>query len=540
MKFRKARNLSLVTNSLCYAGDLGERFLRGRPIFALAVVWITTAGHTMNFREMDAARGWVPAQGYGLHSALLFSIALGFMLARCLPEKISALQLTRIGLFALALGSFFNGCFMLAPYPILVAGRICAGLGSGFILQMAPSLLPANYSRISGLLGIFLPATAPGIVGGVTFLYGWSNWEGGFLFEGCLTILAFILFIPTLEGEFFQKTNTFNKRKTLAVLAMAVALGFLWHVLHRGQLDGWWESTSILRSATISLFMFAMAFLLYGIGEVNELACNLFPRLLLIFYAGFVQYFNVSDMGVYGGLLINFSSWERAWLVWSLSFGAATALFTAQFLHRIRGLHIAGLFTIALGMLLAHERTLGWNFWNPLNQIEFNWFAAPQHWELALARFCMGLGVGWVLYSMQQVHDVPVEKERAIRAEITVFQFLGGALSIGFLVNYLLVGHQAQYSYTSERGSIQQANVDDYREILKNELSKTGFSSPSHGSSSLMFKAMNYEADNLVFAHIYGTFFWSAILLAFICIAFQMLSFGKHLNPGKPAQDCNR
>ncbi|MFZ9862521.1 MAG: hypothetical protein ACO3GX_15735, partial [Gemmataceae bacterium] len=93
-----------MTNSLCYAGDLGERFLRGRPIFALAVVWITTAGHTMNFREMDAARGWVPAQGYGLHSALLFSIALGFMLARCLPEKISALQLTRIGLFALALG----------------------------------------------------------------------------------------------------------------------------------------------------------------------------------------------------------------------------------------------------------------------------------------------------------------------------------------------------------------------------------------------------------------------------------------------------
>lgn len=540
MTSRKAKNLSLVTNSLCYAGDLGERFLRGRPIFALAVVWITTAGHTMNFREMDAARGWIPAQGYGLHSALLFSIALGFMLAGCLPNKISALQVTRIGLFALAIGSFFNGCFLLAPYPILIIGRICAGLGSGFILRMAPSLLPSSYSRISGLLGIFLPATAPGIVGGVTFLYGWSNWEGGFLFEGFLTILALFLFIPTFEGETIPGKNNFNKRKALAILALAVGFGFFWHVLHRGQLDGWWESTKILRSATIAFFMFSVAFLLYGTQQVNELASNLFPRLLLIFYAGFVQYFNVSDMGVYGGLLINFSSWERAWLVWSLSFGAATALFTAQFFHRYRWLHIAGLFMVALGMFLAHERTLGWNFWNPLNQIEFNWFAAPQHWELAIARFCMGLGVGWVLYSMQQVHDVPVEKERGIRAEITIFQFLGGALSIGFLVNYLLIGHQAQYSYTSERGSIQQANVDDYREILKNELSKTGFSSPSHGSSSLMFKSMNYEADNLVFAHIYGTFFWSAILLGIICIASQMFSFWKQPNPRKPAKDCNQ
>ena len=36
------------------------------------------------------------------------------------------------------------------------------------------------------------------------------------------------------------------------------------------------------------------------------------PRLGLIVYGGFVQYFNSLDMGVYGGLLVNFSPWMRS------------------------------------------------------------------------------------------------------------------------------------------------------------------------------------------------------------------------------------
>jgi hypothetical protein len=35
-----------------------------RPAFALAAAWLTTAGHTASFREMDAARGWVTAEVY--------------------------------------------------------------------------------------------------------------------------------------------------------------------------------------------------------------------------------------------------------------------------------------------------------------------------------------------------------------------------------------------------------------------------------------------------------------------------------------------
>ncbi len=51
-------------------------------------------------------------------------------------------------------------------------------------------------------------------------------------------------------------------------------------------------------------------------------------------------------------------------------------------------------------MALSHRTTLNWPFWQVLNTVEFNWFAAPQHWQLALPRFLMGFGSGMVLLSM--------------------------------------------------------------------------------------------------------------------------------------------
>lgn len=50
--------------------------LAGRPLLPLGVVWLTTAGHTMNFREMGIGKGWVAADVYSLHSIYLVSIAL--------------------------------------------------------------------------------------------------------------------------------------------------------------------------------------------------------------------------------------------------------------------------------------------------------------------------------------------------------------------------------------------------------------------------------------------------------------------------------
>jgi hypothetical protein len=270
---------------------------------------------------------------------------------------------------------------------------------------------------------------------------------------------------------------------------------------------------------------FSLGFFLFfaSTGQIVLAFKNLWPRLTLVFYAGLVQYFNVSDMGVYGGVIINFNVLQRPWLVWSISFGGAAALATGQFLHSFRSLPIFGLLILSLGMHLAHERTMGWNYWDPLNQVEFNWFAAPQHWQLAIPRFLMGFGVGWILLGMQNATSGSDELEKQSKQQLVLFQFLGGAISIGILVNYLLIGHQYQYSFTADRGFIQQSIVEEYRGILESELKTQGFIDPSRGSHSMMYKSVNYEANNLIFAHIYKMFSLTSLALALLFISINMV-----------------
>ena len=47
-----------------------DYLLAGRPLLALAIVWLTTAGHTMNFREMGASFGWVTIEAFSLHTSV--------------------------------------------------------------------------------------------------------------------------------------------------------------------------------------------------------------------------------------------------------------------------------------------------------------------------------------------------------------------------------------------------------------------------------------------------------------------------------------
>ncbi len=68
-------------NHRSIVADFLADLLTLRPAFALAAVWLTTAGHTASFREMDAARGWVTAEGYSLHSIYLLAITLTLLAA---------------------------------------------------------------------------------------------------------------------------------------------------------------------------------------------------------------------------------------------------------------------------------------------------------------------------------------------------------------------------------------------------------------------------------------------------------------------------
>src|SRR5262249_8730396 len=108
-----------------------------RPVFAVAAVWLTTAGHTASFREMVAARGWVTAEGYSLHSMYLLSITLTLLAASRLARRFGNYPLVVAGLTMLGAGSIINGVLPFAPPELLAIGRVVAGIGAGLVIRSA-------------------------------------------------------------------------------------------------------------------------------------------------------------------------------------------------------------------------------------------------------------------------------------------------------------------------------------------------------------------------------------------------------------------
>ena len=253
------------------------------------------------------------------------------------------------------------------------------------------------------------------------------------------------------------------------------------------------------------------------------------PRLGLIAYGGFVQYFNSSDMGVYGGLLVNFSPWMRSWLIWSLTIGSTAALALGRIVWQKRSPGYAGaalgLLVLAGGMSLSHYNTMNWPFWSVLNTVEFNWFAAPQHWQLAPPRFLMGFGSGMVLLAMTTRTSSEPLREARIRPLLQVAQFAGGTLSVGVLVTVLLAVHQLQYSYVADRGFIQAVERGDRNSRLAAHAGHGRRGAPARQADALEFRAVNYEADNLVFATIYGGFLVASLVLAVVCGVYSLLRY---------------
>ena len=170
-----------------------------RPTFALAAVWLTTAGHTMNFREMAAARGWVLAESYSLHSIYLLSIVLTLLAAPDLAPHFGSFRLVVTGLVLLASGSAVNGIFLDAPGAILEIGRILAGIGSGLVIHHAPRIHPPGWNIPVQWAGILLPPAGPVVIAYVSDSYGWSSWQGGFLFEGVLALLALSMILSITD-----------------------------------------------------------------------------------------------------------------------------------------------------------------------------------------------------------------------------------------------------------------------------------------------------------------------------------------------------
>ena len=97
-------------------------------------------------------------------------------------------------------------------------------------------------------------------------------------------------------------------------------------------------------------------------------------------------------------------------------------------------------------------------------------------------------------------------------------QFYGGGIGVAVLVNFFLIGHPIHYSYVADRDFIQADEFADARAVLRDALSQAGESAPDRQAEVLLYRTVNYEADNLVFADIYAAFTVAALGLAVLCL----------------------
>jgi hypothetical protein len=102
-------------------------------------------------------------------------------------------------------------------------------------------------------------------------------------------------------------------------------------------------------------------------------------------------------------------------------------------------------------------------------------------------------------------------------------------LSVGVLVTVLLAAHQLQYSYVADRGFIQAVERGDRDARLAAYLATAGAGAGAGAATrqaeALEFQAVNYEADNLVFATIYGGFLVASLVLAVVCGIYSLLRY---------------
>ena len=430
----------------------------------------------------------------------------------------------------LAVGSLVNGLFPHAAPELLGLGRAFAGIGAGLVIRSAPRILPAGQEHRVAWIGIVLPAAGPVVIALAVEWSPWWSWQGAFLFEVVLASLSLALVLSIAGPPDLDRDSPGGPVQRLDYFPAAVVAAIAgWYVMHWGQLHGWLEGPDITIAVIVgSIALSVLFWILWPRLDSGTLGEGL-PRLGLMAYGGFVQYFNSSDMGVYGGLLVNFSPWMRSWLIWSLPIGSTAALALGRIVWRKRSPGYAGaalgLLVLAGGMSLSHYNTMNWPFWSVLNTVEFNWFAAPQHWQLAPPRFLMGFGSGMVLLAMTtRTSSVPLREAR-IRPLLQVAQFAGGTLSVGVLVTVLLAIHQLQYSYVADRGYIQAVERSDRNSQLAAHAAAAGEGAPARQADALEFRAVNYEADNLVFATIYGGFLVASLVLAAVCGVYSLLLY---------------
>lgn len=514
-----------------------ELLLAARPLVALVAVLLTTAGHPMTLREMGVGKGWVAAEVYALQSCYLVSLALMMVACPALGRRWSCRSLAQGGLVLVAAGSFLNGLETSAPLEVFLAARVMAGAGAGLVIYFVPHLIDHRWRGAVTWAVILCPVAGPGVISAASMMHEVSDWQLGFILEG-VTAVAGLVVLLSME-ETTESPSPAGPGSMAYLTPLVVGVAALFYVLHWGQLHGWLESPDILAASVVAFAALAISL---GIAwpRLDWVALNENGiRLVLLFYGGMCQFFYGYAMNTYGGTLINFSSWQRAWLIWPLPIGVAASLAASALLLR-RGRvgpglpgALVGLLLLAGGLYLCHQQTMEWPYWTILVTNDLNWFPAPQHWELAPGRFLMGLGIGLFMVAMDAHLSPDPRREQEVRPFLPIVQFFGGGVAAAVLVNFLMIGHQVYYSYSSDRGDIQAAELAIRKDVLRGDIPPEGQTDPARSVEVQLYRFVNYEADNLVFALIYASFVVSSLVLAGVCLVLWV-QLGAHPPPGPP------
>jgi MFS family permease len=486
-------------------------------------ILVTTGGHTMNLREMGVSQGWVAEEVYALQSCYLFSLALTMLACPALARRWSARSLTQWGLVLAVVGPVLNVMEAWESLQAFLAARAIAGAGAGLVIYFTPCLLGARWTPLVAWAFILCPVAGPGVVSAATMLDESSDWRHGFLFEGLIAAAGLVALLSMAR---IHERPSRPMRGTLAYLPpLVVASAALAYILHWGQLHGWLESPDILTATTILAVASLVSLYLVWPQIDRRLLRENWVRLVSYFFGGMCQFFHAYLMNVYGGTLVNLSSWQRAWLIWPLPIGMAASLATSAlalpYLRRRRGrivlglpAAVAGLLVAAGGFSLCYWQMMEWPYWDVRDAVDLNWFPAPGGWELAPGRLLMGVGIGLLMVATDTQLSPDPQREGTVRSLLGFLQFLGGGLAAGVLVNFLSIGHKVHYSYSAERDAIQAEELVQRIGALTNLLHQAGKSAPVASARVLMYRFINYESDNLVFATIYVAFALAALSVA--------------------------
>ncbi len=503
------------------------RLLEGRPLVGLVMVLLVTGGHTMNLRETGESQGWVAAEVYTLQSFYLVSLALAMLACPALARRWSCRTLALAGLVMGTAGGLLNGIEVWLSLSAFLIGRVLAGIGAGLVIYATPHLLDPRWHVVLAWAVILCPVAGPGAVALASMTSETSDWQHGFLIEGaaCATGLVALLSMgrrPEVPPR--------APRASLAYLPpLVVASAAALYALHWGQLHGWLESPDIEVAFALAAGSLALAlWLAWPYLEWALLAEN-WPRLVLFFFGGTCQFFYGYIMNTYGGTIVNLSSWQRAWLIWPLPIGMALGFALSRLYVRcgfsLLGLPgaVVGLVLLSAGFFMCQYVTMEWPYWDVRTIVELNWFQSPGTWELAPGRSLMGLGISLFMVAMDGLASRDAEREERVRSLLQVVQFFGGGIAAAVLINFLIIGHKVHYSYSAERDTIQADELVRHTELLRTELHDVGQPSPEHSARVLLYRFINNEASNLVFATIYALFGLTALALAGLIAAVWIL-----------------